>query len=364
MSTVIKPPKETSGEDINQKQQIDREYINNRQGGTSSLTFPTSKSVQDVAGTDVLEAYNKIPYWLLEFKEDARIKLDQVENSTIKGVKKYSTNLREQEASSTVTFVKIQTTDFEKSISFTHQHEFGEDARFFGNFKDKAVNFMKNLTNIVTNEGKDKVEMSKDTIEKYISSSRQTIEIPFVLMTGSGEDFFTDILQPLFLLVSMSYPRLAAKFNVKNLFDKALKNAEATLKAAEDAYNKVYNKSSKAEQSTKSSNTITDAKELSDSAKSEVDKLKDLARSALQSDTTGGFHYRIDMPYTVNINHSSGLYGAKNHHIVGVQYEFSKPWLTYKDTMVPQLCTGIITLKAGNNLYNHSFLEMLDLYER
>ena len=189
--------------------------------------------------------------------------------------------------------------DHESGLEITHNHKWDTATDMFSGLMKKAVGFVADVNNFITkmdqiqNPNQTATSIRHDIAEQYVSTDKQRITIPFTLFTK--KDFVRDILTPLMVLTSLSYPkRTDEEVDVKQLNN----NAQS---AQQNQNNSILNSVGGGIQQ---------------------------GTSNLANDLIPGYRvFTIENPPLVDIYHSGKLFKYINCYISNISYNFLGPWI-------------------------------------
>ena len=207
--------------------------------------------------------------------------------------------------------------DHEKSLDFSHTHEWGRSEDMFtkiagavGGLLSGASRFVQRIQSLNAGNNPDALSQIKaDIAETYQQTNRLELTIPFTLFTKNN--FYRDIFYPIMIMNSLSFPR-------RNTLAEATKELVGLANGAIDMANK----------SGEVAGVNPQIKPLnSNTAPQEVSNFLD--------NVMPGFRvFSSEPPSYFNIEHSAGLFKFDNCAIINFEYKYLGPWVT--TTNLPQ----------------------------
>ena len=198
-------------------------------------------------------------------------------------------------------FIKVKIIpnfDHESGLEIRHNHKWDSATDMFTGIMTKAIGMAADLQNFIhrmeqmgDNTAGIGQRIRHDVAEQYVSTEKQRITIPFSLFTK--DDFVRDILTPLMVLTSLSYPK-----RVENTDSSVLGAAEAGAGFVLDAANNIPG----------------------------VDSSSDGTQN-LNKLVPGFRVFTIENPPLVDVHHSGKLFIYNNCYISNITYNFLGPWI-------------------------------------
>lgn len=234
----------------------------------------------------------------LSFRQNLPYKLENKKEGDL-----VKTDYKQIEGANNKPFIKVKIIpnfDHETGLEISHGHKWDQATDMFTSIMSKAVgmlasfnNFLQRTQATVGNQTNVTNRIRHDIEEQYVGSDRQKIVIPFSLFTKS--DFIGDILKPLMVLTSLSYPKRTGKNNASTLDGVADKIADAIKPVAGQSG-------------------------------------ADAARGAVTTENLNklipGFRvFTFENPPLVDVSHSGNLFKYNNCYISNVTYNFLGPWI-------------------------------------
>lgn len=206
-------------------------------------------------------------------------------------------------------FIKVKIIpnfDHENGLEIRHNHKWDTATDMFTGIMTKAIGMAADLQNFIhrmeqmgDNTAGVGQRIRHDVAEQYVSTEKQRITIPFSLFTK--DDFVRDILTPLMVLTSLSYPKRVEDKDSE--VGSALEAGAGLIRGGLESV-------------AQAAGSGTQGGDASDDGTQNLNKL------------VPGFRvFTIENPPLVDVHHSGKLFIYNNCYISNITYNFLGPWI-------------------------------------